>query len=133
MTEVLARDAFDAFRLAIETGESEDFAQRCAEDIRFFVPIPIEQWRGEQRGRQRVRELAAFERDEMGVRVTLQLRAVLPGTGSVAVEYTTDGVNKGGPYANHNAIVFDFADDLVTEFREYTGDVDPAAVTAVNK
>jgi ketosteroid isomerase-like protein len=50
-TLLIGQRAFDAFSLAVETGDSRNLCDLMADDVRFFVPLPFEEWRGEQTGR----------------------------------------------------------------------------------
>ena len=64
----LARQCFEGFRDALMTGDGELFAVRVVEDVVFRVPVPSPDWQGEQRGRDRVRALIAFEYETLGLR-----------------------------------------------------------------
>lgn len=131
-TLTLGQQAFAAFKKAVETGDSNDFVEMTAQDVRFTAPFPFDEWRGEQRGRERAGEMFKFERDEMQNRVILTQTSVMANENTAGVEFDVAGTNKGGEYKNHNAIFFDFENEQIKAFREYCGDVDPKAVAAVN-
>lgn len=128
----IAQKAFDAFCAAVETGDSDDLIALVAEDIRFFVPLPFEEWRGEQRGRARVRELVEFERETMRFRITVEQTGIASMNNLAAIEYRVAGSLQGGAYKNHLAIFFEVENGLIKSWREYTGDVDPQAVAALS-
>lgn len=47
------REAFDAFRCALETGYTGDFLDKVTDDFHFFVPLPLDGWNQKQEGRER--------------------------------------------------------------------------------
>ena len=129
----IGQRAFDGFVKAIETGETNDFFEVIGENIRFLVPLPFDQWRGEQRGIDRLRKLIRFEREEMEMRIKFKQTSISVSQNIAAVEFRVEGSNKGGAYKNHIAICFEITGEKVTAIREYTGDVDPKAVAAINR
>ena len=128
----IGQRAFDAFKNAIEVGDVNALIELMHDDVSFYVPIPFEEWRGEQRGRERLRELIQFERDAMELRVKFTQVSIAAANNIAAVEFQVEGTNKGGAYRNHIAIFFEITGEKVTAFREYAGDIDPQAVAAVN-
>jgi ketosteroid isomerase-like protein len=128
----IGQHTFDGFVKAIETGETDDFFRRIGEDVRFLVPLPFDEWRGEQRGIARLHELIRFERGEMELRIKFTQTSISASANIAAVEFRVEGTNKGGAYKNHIALFFEITDEKVTAFREYAGDIDPKAVAAVN-
>lgn len=128
----IGQRAFDGFVKAIETGETDDFFRLIGEDVRFLVPLPFNDWRGEQRGIARLRELIRFERDKMEMQIKFTQTSISVSENITAVEFRVEGTNKGGAYKNHIAIFFEITNEKVTAIREYAGDIDPKAVAAVN-
>ncbi|MBC7796410.1 MAG: nuclear transport factor 2 family protein [Pyrinomonadaceae bacterium] len=129
----IGRQAFAAFVKAVETGDAEDLLELMTDDVRFLVPIPFEEWRGEQIGRERVGELIRFERDTMQLRIKFEQTAIAATGNLVAIEFRVAGENKGGAYQNHLAIFFEIEDGKVKSWREYGGDINPKAVAALNQ
>ena len=124
----LGQNAYDALQKAVETGDASDFLNLMHDDVRFFVSFPFEEWRGEQRGKNRITELLRFQRDEMRVRIKYEQVGITANKNTCAVEFRVAGTNAGGEYRNHLAIFFDFENELVKTWREYTGDVDAKAI-----
>lgn len=124
----IGQRVFDAFVKAVETGEANDLIELMTEDVRFFVSFPFEEWRGEQRGKNRIAELIRFQRDEMQVRIKYEQVGITVSGSTCAVEFRVAGTNVGGEYHNHLAVFFDFENELVKAWREYTGDVDAKAI-----
>ena len=111
--------AFDAFRLAIEEGDTEPFEVLVTSDFGFIVPIPFEEWQGEQRGTGRFRELIELERASMSAKLTPVTCMEQEDTGIVI--FKAEGIFNGKPYANELAIVFRFEQERIRSFREYVG------------
>lgn len=128
----IGQKAFDKFKNAIESDAIDEFVELISADVRFFVPLPFDEWRGEQRGRERLRELIHFERETMELRVELVQTSITTTDNIAAVEFQVEGTNKGGAYRNHIALFFEITGEKVTAFREYAGDIDPRAVAAIN-
>ena len=131
MPDRLGERGFAAFKTAVETGDVEPLMSLCDLEIRFFVPLPFAAWLGEQRGRERLRELFAFERGAMGMAVTLTCHALLESADGAVALFEAAGANRGGDYANRLAIALRFESDRLVGFTEYTAQVDPDAVAAV--
>lgn len=127
----IGQRTFDAFRVAVETGDSRSLCDLMAEDVRFFVPLPFEEWRGEQAGQNRVRELIEFERETMKLQIIFELTGIAATNNLAAVEFRVSGSNKGGAFSNHLALFFEVENGLIKSWREYVGDVNPKAVADV--
>ncbi len=127
----IGQRAFNAFSLAVETGDSRNLCDLMAEDVRFFVPLPFDEWRGEQTGRSRVRELIEFERETMKLQVYFELTGIAATNNLAAIEFRVSGSNKGGAFGNHLAIFLEVENGLIKSWREYVGDVNPKAVAAI--
>ncbi len=111
--------AFDAFRLAIEEGDTEPFEALVTSDFGFIVPIPFEEWQGEQRGTGRFRELIELERASMSAKLTPVSCMEQEDAGIVI--FKAEGVFNGRPYANELVIVFRYEQERIRSFREYVG------------
>ena len=128
----LGQRAHAAFVQAIANGDTDAFHAMMVPDVRFYVSLPFEEWRGEQRGANRVLELIAFERDVMQVRLRFGPARFVQHGATVGAEFAVTGQHRGGPYQNQLALFFDFdPDGRIAAWREYTGDVDPKAVAAL--
>ena len=128
----IGQRAFDEFKNAIEKGAFEDFIEMTLENVSFYAALPFEEWRGEQRGRERLRELLRFERDEMELRVKFTQISMTAMNDLAAFGFSVEGSNKGGAFRNRLALFFVIENDKIAEFREYAGDIDPSAVAAIN-
>ena len=85
-----AQRAFDAWKQSLETGDEQAFAAVVADNVRFVVNLPYDQWRGEHQGRARVEELLRFERDELKLRSRITLLNVLANGNRVAFEWSVE-------------------------------------------
>ncbi|MEC0256646.1 nuclear transport factor 2 family protein [Paenibacillus lautus] len=112
-------EAFDAFRQALETGHTEDFLKKVAEDFHFFVPLPLEGWNHEQKGKERFEELIRFERSVFKMQLTPLI--VLENEDHGVVVFRSEGLLNGRPFRNELAIVFEFEAERIRSFREYVG------------
>ncbi|WP_248926671.1 nuclear transport factor 2 family protein [Paenibacillus hamazuiensis] len=112
-------EAFLAFRRAIEEGEVADFLSLVSEDFYFTVPLPLAEWKGEQRGTRRFEELIRFEREHLAVRLTPVIELEDDRCGIVV--FRAEGTLDGAPYGNELAILFEFEKDRIRSFREYVG------------
>lgn len=129
----LGQNAYDALQKAVEEGDTTDFLNLMDDDVTFFVSFPFEEWRGEQRGRERIAQLIKFQRDEMQVRIKYEQIGTTVNGNTCAVEFRVAGTNAGGDYRNHLAVFFDFENGKVKSWREYTGDVDAKAIAHLAK
>lgn len=128
----IGQRAFDAFKHGINTGDAESFAALVAEDVEFRCPLWFDGWLGPQKGRQRVRELIATDHNTLRLRTVITQTSILANGRTVAVEFRNDGTNRSGEYHGKLAIFFDIGEDgLVTNFREYSGEIDPEAMGLV--
>lgn len=121
-----AQLAFDAWKQSLETGNEQTFAAVVADDVKFVVNLPYDQWRGEHQGRARVEELLRFERDILKLRPRITLLNVLANGNRVAFEWSVEGTVFGKPRRpdTRNLLIFEVRDDKVIYFREYFGYVD---------
>lgn len=129
----VGQNAFDAFKNAIELNDTNALIEIMSDDVTFFVPLPFQEWRGEQRGKNRLRELIKFERDTMRLRIKFEQTGIAATNNLVAVEFSVAGENKGGAYQNHLAIFFEIENGKVKSWREYGGDINPQAVAAITQ
>lgn len=111
--------AFDAFRRAIEEGDTGAFEALVTSDFGFIVPIPFEEWQGEQRGTGRFRELVELERASMSAKLTPVICVEQEDTGIVI--FQAEGIFNEMPYTNELVIVFRFEQERIRTFREYVG------------
>jgi ketosteroid isomerase-like protein len=127
----LARRAFEGFRDALRSGDGDLYARTVAEDIRFHVAFPIRGWQGEQRGRDRIRELIRIEYDELGLRAEL-VETALFGSGSMAtIEFDVVARVNGAEYRNHNCLIVETKGGEVVRLREFVGEMDPDALRPI--
>ncbi|MEK4358173.1 nuclear transport factor 2 family protein [Paenibacillus sp. FSL M7-1455] len=113
------RDVFDAFKQALETGDTDDFLQKATEDFRFSVPLPLEGWNDEQQGIKRFEDLVRFERSVFQMQLTPLI--VLENEDNGMVVFRSEGSLNGRDFRNELAIVFEFEGERVRSFREYVG------------
>ncbi len=113
------RDVFDAFKQALETGDTDDFLQKATEDFRFSVPLPLEGWNDEQQGKKRFEDLVRFERSVFQMQLTPLI--VLENEDNGMVVFRSEGSLNGRDFRNELAIVFEFEGERVRSFREYVG------------
>ncbi|GIO70419.1 nuclear transport factor 2 family protein [Paenibacillus cookii] len=113
------RDVFDAFKQALETGDTDDFLQKATEDFRFSVPLPLEGWNHEQQGKKRFEDLVRFERSVFQMQLTPLI--VLENEDNGMVVFRSEGSLNGRDFRNELAIVFEFEGERVRSFREYVG------------
>lgn len=118
-TQKRSHHAFQAFRRAIEEGETDDFLALVMEDFHFYVPLPFEDWKYVQHGKQRFEDLIRFEREVLQVRLTLLLE--LEDANRGVVSFRAEGVLNHSPYINELIIVFEFNGAKIQSFREYVG------------
>ncbi|MFT9847774.1 nuclear transport factor 2 family protein [Aneurinibacillus sp. REN35] len=111
--------AFDAFKRALETGHTVDFLTTVTDDFHFFVPLPLEDWNHEQRGKERFEELIRFERSLLEVQLTPLIELENENYGMVV--FSAEGSLNGLSYRNELTIVFEFEADRIRSFREYVG------------
>lgn len=112
-------DAFQAFKLAFETGRTVDFLNKVTEDFHFFVPLPLEGWDQKQIGRERFEELVRFERSLFQMRLTPLIELENDNYGMVV--FRSEGILNGRPFQNELTIVFEFVKNRIRSFREYVG------------
>ena len=125
-TLAAAQRAFDAWKQSLETGDEQVFAAVVADNVKFVVNLPFDQWRGEHQGRARVEELLRFERDVLKLRPRITQLNVLANGNRVAFEWSVEGTVLGKPRRpdTRNLLIFEVDDDKVVNFREYFGYVD---------
>ncbi|MBB6675405.1 nuclear transport factor 2 family protein [Cohnella nanjingensis] len=111
--------AFQAFRVAFEEGDTSDFLALATEDFQFSVPLPFEDWREKQAGKQRFRELVRFEREVLQVKLTPLIELADAHFGMVV--FQAEGTLNSQPYRNELTVVFEFERDRIKSFREYVG------------
>ncbi len=111
--------AFQAFRQAIEEGKTTEFLSLVSEEFSFRVPLPLEDWKEEQRGKQRFADLIRFEREVLQVHLTPLIELENDKFGMVV--FRAEGTLYQMPYSNELAIVFEFENDQIRSFREYVG------------
>ncbi|MGG3505215.1 nuclear transport factor 2 family protein [Paenibacillus lautus] len=112
-------EVFDAFKQALETGETADFLTTVTEDFHFFVPLPLEGWNHEQQGKERFEELIRFERSVFQMQLTPLIELESEDNGVVV--FRSEGLLNGRPFRNELAIVFEFEGERIRSFREYVG------------
>lgn len=112
-------EGFDAFRHALETGDTADFLNKVTEDFHFSVPLPLEGWNHEQQGKERFEELIRFERSVFQMQLTPLI--VLENEDNGMVVFRSEGLLNGRPFRNELAIVFEFEAGRIRSFREYVG------------
>lgn len=99
-------EVFDAFKQALETGDTADFLTTVTEDFHFFVPLPLEGWNHEQQGKERFEELIRFERSVFKMQLTPLIELESEDNGVVV--FRSEGLLNGRPFRNELAIVFEF-------------------------
>ncbi|MFC4099052.1 nuclear transport factor 2 family protein [Paenibacillus xanthanilyticus] len=119
MTQSRTRTVFQAFKQAFETGETANFAAMVTEDFHFNVPLPLEGWNLEQRGKARFEALIRFERAVLQVELTPLIELANENYGMVV--FRAEGALNGRPYRNELAVVFEYEGEQVRAFREYVG------------
>ncbi|CAM3502416.1 MULTISPECIES: nuclear transport factor 2 family protein [Paenibacillus] len=112
-------EVFDAFRHALETGDTADFLKQVTEDFHFFVPLPLEGWNHKQEGKERFEELVRFERSVFQMQLTPLI--VLEDDDNGMVVFRSEGSLNGRHFSNELAIVFEFEGERTRCFREYVG------------
>ncbi|MGG4343257.1 nuclear transport factor 2 family protein [Paenibacillus lautus] len=112
-------EVFDAFKQALETGDTVDFLTKVTEDFHFFVPLPLEGWNHEQQGKERFEELIRFERSVFQMQLTPLIELESEDNGVVV--FRSEGLLNGRPFRNELAIVFEFEGERIRSFREYVG------------
>jgi ketosteroid isomerase-like protein len=117
--ETRTSQAFKAFRRAFEEGQATNFLSLVTKDFHFFIPLPLEHWKVEQRGKQRFEELVRFEREVLLVQFTplIELEDAKYGI----VVFRAEGTLNNLPYSNELTVVFEFENDQIRSFREYVG------------
>jgi ketosteroid isomerase-like protein len=117
--ETRSSQAFKAFRRAFEEGQVSDFLALVTKDFHFFIPLPFEQWKDEQRGKQRFEELVRFEREVLLVQLTplIELEDAKYGI----VVFRAEGTLNNMLYRNELTVVFEFENGQIRSFREYVG------------
>jgi ketosteroid isomerase-like protein len=111
--------AFQAFRLAIEEGKTADFLSMVSPDFSFRIPLPLDGWKVEQRGKQRFEDLIRFEREVLQVQLTPVFELENGNVGMVV--FRAEGTLMDTPYSNELAILFEYENDHIRSFREYVG------------
>ncbi|MED5015849.1 nuclear transport factor 2 family protein [Paenibacillus chibensis] len=111
--------AFQAFQRAIEEGETDDFLALITGEFSFRVPLPFEEWKEEQHGGERFKDLVRFEREVLEVRLAPLFEIEDGKRGMVA--FRAEGTLNESPYRNELAIVFEFEGHRISAFREYVG------------
>ncbi|MGO4791801.1 nuclear transport factor 2 family protein [Paenibacillus sp. 2KB_20] len=112
-------EVFDAFKQALETGDTTDFLTTVTEDFHFFVPLPLEGWNHEQQGKERFEELIRFERSVFQMQLTPLIELESEDNGVVV--FRSEGLLNGRPFRNELAIVFEFEGERIRSFQEYVG------------
>ncbi|MEJ9220614.1 nuclear transport factor 2 family protein [Paenibacillus glucanolyticus] len=112
-------ECFDAFRQALETGNTENFLKKVAEGFHFFVPLPLEGWNHKQQGKERFEELIRFERSVFQMLLTPLL--LLEDQDHGMVVFRSEGPLNGRPFSNELTIIFEFEGERIRSFREYVG------------
>ncbi|MFE0555412.1 nuclear transport factor 2 family protein [Paenibacillus sp. NPDC058910] len=112
-------EVFDAFKQALETGDTTDFLTTVTEDFHFLVPLPLEGWNHEQQGKERFEELIRFERSVFQMQLTPLIELESEDNGVVV--FRSEGLLNGRPFRNELAIVFEFEGERIRSFREYVG------------
>ncbi|MGG4107420.1 nuclear transport factor 2 family protein [Paenibacillus lautus] len=112
-------EVFDAFKQALETGDTADFLTTVTEDFHFFVPLPLEGWNHEQQGKERFEELIRFERSVFQMQLTPLIELESEDNGVVV--FRSEGLLNGRLFRNELAIVFEFEGERIRSFREYVG------------
>ncbi|MGG3508001.1 nuclear transport factor 2 family protein [Paenibacillus lautus] len=115
----LCRRAFQAFRSAIEVGDTTKFLALVTEEFQFSIPLPYDDWKGKQVGKQRFKELVSFEREALRVKLTplIELYDVHFGV----VVFQAQGTLNTQPYRNELTVVFEFEGDQIKSFKEFVG------------
>lgn len=112
-------EVFDAFKQALETGNTADFLTKVTENFHFFVPLPLEGWNHEQQGKERFEDLIRFERSVFQMQLTPLI--VLEDDDNGMVVFRSEGSLNGRHFSNELAIVFEFEGERTRCFREYVG------------
>lgn len=110
---------FQSFRRAFEEGHTAPFLSLVTNDFRFRVPLPLENWKSEQQGKQRFDELVQFEREVLQIRLTPLIE--LDGTNHGMVLFRAEGTLNDLPYSNELVVMFEFEGDKIQSFREFVG------------
>lgn len=110
---------FDAFKLALEKGNTGDFLKLVTEDFHFSVPLPLQGWDHEQQGIERFEDLIRFERSLFQMQLTPLM--MLEDENNGMVVFRSEGVLNGRSFCNELTIVFSFEAERVRSFREYVG------------
>jgi ketosteroid isomerase-like protein len=111
--------AFQAFQRAFEKGQVNEFLSLVTEDFHFFVPLPFEEWKEEQRGKQRLEELVRFERETLHLQLTPLIE--LEDRNHGIVVFRAEGTLNNAPYSNELTVVFEFENNQIRSFREFVG------------
>ncbi|MET3546946.1 ketosteroid isomerase-like protein [Paenibacillus favisporus] len=111
--------AFEAFRTAFEYGETANFLALVTDDFRFSVPLPYDEWKEPQFGRQRFIELVQFEKEVLQVALTPQFQLFDSQYGVVV--FRAEGLLSNQPYHNVLTVVFEFEDERIRSFHEFVG------------
>ncbi|WP_257347592.1 nuclear transport factor 2 family protein [Pseudalkalibacillus decolorationis] len=117
--ETLCSRAFQAFRTAIEEGDTAHFLTLVDEEFHFSVPLPIDGWKEKQIGAQRFNELIRFEREVLQVKLTPLIE--LHDTHFGIVVFQAEGTLSNQPFRNELAIVFEFKHNQIRSFKEFVG------------
>jgi ketosteroid isomerase-like protein len=118
-TQSRSSQAFQAFRRAFEEGQVNEFLSLVSDDFHFSVPLPFEEWRVEQQGKQRLEELVRFEREALQLQLTPLIE--LEDTNHGMVVFQAEGTLNNAPYSNKLAVVFEFENGKIRSFREFVG------------
>lgn len=112
-------EGFEAFKLALEKGSTEEFLKLVTEDFHFFVPLPLEGWDHEQQGKERFEDLIRFERSLFQMQLTPVIAIENEDNGMVL--FRSEGVLNGRNFSNELVIVFTFEEERIRSFKEYVG------------
>jgi ketosteroid isomerase-like protein len=110
---------FQAFCSAFEDGDTTDFLALATEEFHFSIPLPYDEWKDKQVGKQRFQELVSFEREVLRLKLT-SLIELYDGHFGVVV-FQAEGTLNKQPYRNELSVVFEFEGDQIKSFKEFVG------------
>lgn len=110
---------FKAFRSAFEVGDTTDFLALATEDFHFSIPLPYDDWKDKQVGKQRFKELVSFEREVLCVKLTPLIEVYDVHYGVVV--FQAEGTLNKQAYRNELTVVFEFEGDQIKSFKEFVG------------
>lgn len=123
----IGKAAFEAWQTGELTGDYTAFQKMLASDFDVFSHPTFVRgvFRGEEARKQMI--LLMESRRQTPNNLTFSNAVFLSSPGQVAAQFDSEGtVMQRYPYKGYNVIVFSVKDGMVTGFREYFGDIEPA-------